>query len=192
MEWGILAGVALPAVFQMIAFTLQRTKASPRLFVLLIFPLVVGVAYLLVWLWGRQLWHKAAAVVLTVLLAASSIPAFQRFYGIGNPDLRSLSGRLLADRENVLLAGVQGDMNIFYFPGAPWVLGDATMGAVESRKPHYVLLGEDCRKERFSEAMLTLGFRRVERLEDWTAKELSPSQRRPCFVLYEHEPPPTR
>jgi hypothetical protein len=182
----LFLGVAAPALFQMLAFTLQRTKVSPRLFVLMIFPLVVGVAFLFTWLWQRLPLQKAAAALLGLVLIAGAVPAFQRFYGIGNPDLRRLASQL-PDRDRLLLAGAQGDMNVFYFPGAPWVLEGATMQAVESRNPRYALLGEDCRKERFAEAMTKSGFRRVERLADWTAPELSRSQRRPCFVLYERE-----
>jgi hypothetical protein len=178
----LLYGLAGPPLFQLLAFTVQRTQSSPRLYVLLVFPFVVGVASVLVWLWSRQ---RVAAVILGGVLMAGAVPAFQRFYGVGNPDLRGLAARL--STHDVLLAGEQGDMNVYYFPGALWTLQENTAAMLGSAPPniHYALIGEDCGHERYPDDAVRLGFVRRQRLEDWTAREYSPTQRRPCFVLYE-------
>jgi hypothetical protein len=178
----LLYGVAGPPLFQLLAFTVQRTQSSPRLFVLLVFPFAVGLASLLVWSWFRQ---PLLAFVLGGLLIAGSYPAFYRFYRVGNPDLRGLARQL--NTRDILLAGEQGDMNAFYFPGARWVLQESTESALRSAPPEirYALLGEDCRDERYQKAAAECGFLYRRRLEDWTAREYSSTQRRPCFVLYE-------
>jgi hypothetical protein len=185
-DWRAWAAIAGGPVFLVVAFQISGNVASPRLFVSLIFPLLIGLSFFIEGLWRqKRLVARAAAAIVAVLLVADSEPVFARYYSVGNPGLGELARQIPSNE--VFLANVQAGSNVYYFPKSEW---EADKRLVVSRlqampsPPTYVLWGDDCRRE--SEAALApLGYQKVSVLNDWTFAEYASNQRRPCFVLYE-------
>ena len=185
-DWRAWAAIAGAPLFLVVAFQLSGNVASPRLFVSLIFPVLIGLSLFVEGLCRqRRLVACAAAVMVGVLIVADSEPVFARYYAVGNPGLRELAGRIPSNE--VFLANVQAGSNVYYFPKSAW---EADKKLVVSRlqampsAPTYVLWGDDCRHEN-EPALAPLGYHRAAMLNDWTFAEYASNQRRPCFVLYE-------
>lgn len=185
-DWRAWAAIAGAPVFFVIAFQLSGNVASPRLFVSLIFPLLIGLSFLIDGLWRqKQLLARAAAVILAVLIVADSEPVFARYYRVGNPGLRELATRLPAN--DLFLANVQAGSNVYYFPKSEWEADKKQVVSHIQRMPSapaYVLWGDDCRRES-EPSLAALGYEKTTTLNDWTFGEYASNQRRPCFVLYE-------
>jgi hypothetical protein len=193
-----LGSMLVPPAVYLLAFTVLGMRGSPRLFALLIFPTVLGLA-LFVYDESRQraMARRCLAALVVVIFAADSVPEFIRFYSLSNPPLRQLAGRLR--HQSVMLIGDQSDLNIYYFPEARWVPGGAgreeTLAAVQTARPapKYILMGIDCRRMLTKDEgrqvgvvdIQSLGYYPAERLIDWTYEEQAgDSERQPCFVLF--------
>jgi hypothetical protein len=190
--------VLFPPAVYLVMFTILGMRGSPRLFALLIFPTVLGLA---LFVYDEFRRHEAArrclAALVVLVFAADSVPEFIRFYSLSNPPLRELGERLR--HQSVMLVGDQSDLNVYYFPEARSVAGGAnreeTLAAVQAAKPapKYILMGIDCRRMLTNDAgsqvgvpdIQGLGYSPVERLIDWTYEEQAgDNERQPCFVLF--------
>lgn len=182
-SWLLLAAVLGPGLFHMLAFTLQGVRGSPRLFVALILPFMIGLAACLAALWNHRTRGRALALILVAGFLAGEWPLFRDFYLLGTAPLCDLAKRIPS--EDLLLAGAQSDMNTYYFPKAQWTTTDQTVDTLRQMRqlPKYVLTGVDCQRGGLREVS-QFGYEVKERLTDWTAYELFPWQRQPCFVLY--------
>jgi hypothetical protein len=194
----LLGSVLLPPAVYLVMFTILGMRGSPRLFALLIFPTVLGLA-LFVYdeFRRREAARRILAALVVLVFAADSIPEFIRFYSLSNPPLRELGERLR--HQSVMLVGDQSDLNSYYFPEARSVAGGAnreeTLAAVQAAKPapKYILMGIDCRRMLTNDAgsqvgvpdIQGLGYSPVERLIDWTyGEQAGDNERQPCFVLF--------
>ncbi|MSV35019.1 MAG: hypothetical protein EXQ47_05400 [Bryobacterales bacterium] len=78
-------------------------RGSPRLFALLIFPAVVGLAFLVDFLWRQPRLGRAGAIAVLAVFMGDALPEFQSFYAVRTPAFRGLAARLRG--EGVMLAG---------------------------------------------------------------------------------------
>jgi hypothetical protein len=185
-EWRAWAAIAGGPLFLVVAFQMSGNVASPRLFVSLIFPLLIGLSFFIDGLCRqKRLLACSAAVMVVLVIVADSEPVFARYYAVGNPGLRELADRIPSNE--IFLANVQAGSNVYYFPKSEW---EADKKKVVSRlqmmpsAPEYVLWGDDCRRES-EPALAALGYQKTTTLNDWTFGEYASNQRRPCFFLYE-------
>ena len=160
-DWRAWAAIVGGPLFLVVAFQISGNVASPRLFVSLIFPMLIGLSFFIESLWRqKRLVARAAAVIVAVLVVADSAPVFARYYAVGNPGLRELAARLPLDE--VFLANVQAGSNVYYFPKSQWEADrrPSSLGFRRCRPPPtFVLWGDDCRRES-EPALHHLGIRR--------------------------------
>lgn len=186
-EKGILfAAIAGPPLGYIVAFSATGMRGSPRLFALLIFPVMVGLAMLAEFLWRQPRLGWVGAVALLAIFVGDALPEFRPYYQVGTPGLREVAGQLRG--EDVMLAGEQADMNVYYFPAARVSLAPQWREALREIEaanpaPKYLLIGIECRTNG-AEGVDRAGYRQVEYLRDWSFAEPARGERHPCFVLY--------
>jgi hypothetical protein len=184
-HWFVWMCIAGPLVIQGAFVELADALVSPRLYISMLFPLVVGLALLIER--TRTSAHqmtRVARFVIPLLMIGDSVPLFTRYYTVGSPDLRELAARISSSE--VFLAHDQGDMNTYYFTQS-----ESNTDAAEVLRilptlqpsPRFVLSGRDCRRP--ARELETLGYHPRLTLADWTMAEHAETQRRPCFTLFE-------
>jgi hypothetical protein len=178
---GLLVSLLFPGLFIISAFAFARVPASPRLFSILILPVLVGVVLFIqsVWMNGNAL-TKAISGAMVVLLIADSVPVFKKYYAIGNPPLRQVASRI--GNRPIWLVGAQSESNRYYFPHAVEFRSEQEAAASGTRAPGFVLTTVKCVDIRTPVQLESAGFHRVQELPDWTISEPSTNWH-PCYVL---------
>lgn len=178
----ILATFLGPMTVQLVAFTVQKAPASPRLFAPVIVNVLLGLSLLLK-KENVSTWPFSLGLIAVLSLAVDSLPHYVTFYEVGQPPLRQL-GKELAGKD-VLLVDKQADMNVYYFPQANWTERntDVFISRLRSR-PQYVLQGFYCGAPPPG-YVLKLGYNPVRTLRDWTEVVPTLHPGHVCFELYE-------
>ncbi len=172
---GLLISLAFPGVFIIVAFTLTRTPGSPRLFSVLILPVLMGIVLFVHGaLEGGTVLSKVISASVIALLVAGPVPLFRRYYALGNPPLRQL-GAWVGDRR-IWLAGSQSDVNRYYFSNSASLGSESDALASIAQAPDYVLVSVAYIDLHRPLRLENAGFRRIQELAAW-------NEGATCYVL---------
>lgn len=180
-DLGRFISLAFPGLFILMAFAITRTPGSPRLFSILILPVLLGVVLFAEGAFkGGTVLARVVAVAVLVLMIADSVPLFQSYYTLSTPPLRQV-GAWVGNRP-IWLVGAQSDLNGYYFPNSKGFGSEDAALADSARAPDFVLASVACGDLQQPVRFESAGYHRIQSLQDWTISELRTDQR-PCYVL---------
>jgi len=193
----LLIAVLGPPLAYLAGFTLVGLHGSPRLFLSLGFPVMLGLGMLAHCEWAsRALLRRVAAVAVLGVFLIDAIPELLSYYHVGNPDLRSVAIRITPGR--LLVAGehpgvrrsLPNPATRYYFPESPWmswnmdegiVLGD--LAAVD---PQFIVFQTSRCPNGELKGVNREGYHEIERLGSWRNVYPVSDERgfRICYVIY--------
>ncbi len=171
----------MPLLMGVVWLLVPGARFSPRFFFFAVPCLFIGVALSLDAVGRRSPLILSVAGVALATAVSSQWSDYQRLVTIENPDLKGLAGRIASHR--VVLAGMQSDVNVYYFPAASSIGSRTPLDEADAllKRADYVVDGVNWYVND-DERIARLGFARVERLESWT-KAL------PTFLVYKRVEP---
>jgi hypothetical protein len=197
----LLGAVLVPPLVYLAGFTVLGLRGSPRLFLSLAFPVVLGLGLFAYRQWGsRSVWRRVMVMAVLGAFILDGAPELLSYYRVGNPGLRKVAQRLPA--EQLLLVGEYSGRNLasrskpnpatsYYFPRSrwiPWTDEGASLvqlaGTDHSTK--YIIFETARCPDGELKGIEELGYHRLERLASWRNVYPVSKERgtRICYVVY--------
>lgn len=172
----------MPLLMGVVWLLVPGARFSPRFFFFAVPCLFVGVAFCFSTIAKRShLVHVVGGISLAIALICVQLADYERFVRIGNPNLKDLASRLAS--HDVVLVGIQEDVNIYYFPNASRIVSHASNedDGWDVEGAEYVVDGVNWNVHDHKK-ISKQGFVCIERLDSWT-KAL------PSFLVYKRVEP---